>query len=1073
MMIELPALRIEEKFHGNNIVHLIDNKLILESYTVSRSRSQVNIEANGLTYIIIKNKDITPDGDYILLSKRLPSQEDINNNILHIKQWIKHPKLSSYLPQDIVNNWNGCFNFKEEDLAENIRGLRKPQIGAIHKILGHFTNADDIGTIVLPTGTGKTETMLSVLIANKCSKLLITVPSDSLRTQLANKFISLGLLKQNGNVSNDTINPIVGILNKKFSDANHLNSFFQKCNVIVSTMDIVSGSFHEEKIVMSDLCSHLFIDEAHHSKATEWNKLISYFDKNKVIQFTATPFRNDGKILDGKIIYNFSLKDAQDQGYFKEIDFLPIREYDRTLADIKIADKAVEKLRADIANGYNHILMARCLNHKRAERVFSIYSQFPDLEPVLIHSKIPNLNVVREDIVNKKHRIIVCVDMLGEGFDLPELKIAAFHDIRKSLPITLQFAGRFTRTSRDSNLGNASFIANLVQDGINDELSLLYSKDSNWNTILPSLSLQATQQQVDLQTFLHGFSDLEESKIPFQNISPPFSTVVYKKESNTWFPNNFEAGISNYDQYDHKFFSLNRENKTLVILLGSRHNVNWGTFSDIYNIEWDIFIIHWDTVQNLLFIHSSEKNGNYEKLASAVTDNDATLLSGINVFRVFYEVKRLMLYNVGLRRGQGKDISFQSYYGGNIRASLSSADINSNIKNNIFGVGHRDGEKISIGCSRKGRIWSYLRGNMQELTVWFKDIGKKLIDESIDPNEVLKGTLEPKKISTRPLFFPYYVDWAPLMYKEIESRFEFQISGDKFDLANCELALVNPTDNGELKFSLSTENSDILFKINLTDEDFAIEKLSNVLCRVTYGNKTIDATEFFHQFPPRIGFVNNSILDGDEYIEFNEDILRFPKENISTISWDGVDLNRESIGFHPRVLTSIQYAFVTYLKNDNNKFDIIYNDDNKGEIADIVAIKNNINEIEVDLYHLKFAINGVVSNDINNLYQVCGQTQKSLNWYFRENKELINHLLKRELKKQSVGQTRLEKGDINELENILNIVKNHKPIKFRIFIVQPGFSKQHVSNSILDLLAVTANHLKIMANIDLKVISSE
>jgi hypothetical protein len=28
--------------------------------------------------------------------------------------------------------------------------------------------------------------------------------------------------------------------------------------------------------------------------------------------------------------------------------------------------------------------------------------------------------------------------MLGEGFDLPELKIAAFHDIRKTLAVTLQ-----------------------------------------------------------------------------------------------------------------------------------------------------------------------------------------------------------------------------------------------------------------------------------------------------------------------------------------------------------------------------------------------------------------------------------------------------------------------------------------------------------------------------------------------------------------------------------------------------------------------------------------------------------
>ena len=50
--------------------------------------------------------------------------------------------------------------------------------------------------------------------------------------------------------------------------------------------------------------------------------------------------------------------------------------------------------------------------------------------------------------------------MLGEGFDLPQLKIAAFHDIRKSLAVTLQLAGRFTRSRQD--LGEATFIANIA-----------------------------------------------------------------------------------------------------------------------------------------------------------------------------------------------------------------------------------------------------------------------------------------------------------------------------------------------------------------------------------------------------------------------------------------------------------------------------------------------------------------------------------------------------------------------------------------------------------------------------------
>ena len=75
----------------------------------------------------------------------------------------------------------------------------------------------------------------------------------------------------------------------------------------------------------------------------------------------------------------------------------------------------------------------------------------------------------------KEARIVVCVDMLGEGFDLPELKIAAFHDIRKTLSVTLQLAGRFTRSRPD--LGDATFIANTADVTVRDELRKLYTRD--------------------------------------------------------------------------------------------------------------------------------------------------------------------------------------------------------------------------------------------------------------------------------------------------------------------------------------------------------------------------------------------------------------------------------------------------------------------------------------------------------------------------------------------------------------------------------------------------------------------
>jgi superfamily II DNA or RNA helicase len=39
--------------------------------------------------------------------------------------------------------------------------------------------------LVLPTGTGRTETMLSLLVSERVERLLVGVPTDQLRTQIA------------------------------------------------------------------------------------------------------------------------------------------------------------------------------------------------------------------------------------------------------------------------------------------------------------------------------------------------------------------------------------------------------------------------------------------------------------------------------------------------------------------------------------------------------------------------------------------------------------------------------------------------------------------------------------------------------------------------------------------------------------------------------------------------------------------------------------------------------------------------------------------------------------------------
>ena len=232
-----------------------------------------------------------------------------------------------------------------------MNGLRPLQLGAIHGVQSHWTVNKDPATVVIPTGVGKTETMIALLVAERCDRLMVVVPTDALRTQLSDKFLSLGLLKDPsfGVIANTARYPVVGLLNRRPSGVDQVDSFFRKCNVIVTTMALASQCPAEIIRRMAERCGCLFIDEAHHVAAPKWKEFRDAFEATtRIFQFTATPFRNDDKPIGGKRVFTFSLRHAQERGFFKQIEFKPVLEFDPTRKDAAIAEAAVEQLRTTL-----------------------------------------------------------------------------------------------------------------------------------------------------------------------------------------------------------------------------------------------------------------------------------------------------------------------------------------------------------------------------------------------------------------------------------------------------------------------------------------------------------------------------------------------------------------------------------------------------------------------------------------------------------------------------------------------------------------------------------------------------
>jgi superfamily II DNA or RNA helicase len=1053
--------------------HAVEGNLV--AFTSGRVSGYLFRPGEPDEVLILPNAKQVRDGyQRILIATPDPNEQ---SNDLSKGKWRKHPLLPAEnaeidytaIISEVRASWNGAFSFVEEDPDNNIIGLRRPQIGAVHAIHMHWTVSESAATIVMPTGTGKTETMLSILVSMNCEKLLVIVPTDALRTQLAEKFLTLGVLK----LPDSTVlkpgakTPIVCTLQHIPSNPDEVDRIFTRAQVIVSTSHIAGQCDSAVQQRMAFHCPYLFIDEAHHAEAPTWSTFKERFRDGRVLQFTATPYREDGRPLDGDIIFKYPLKLAQEQGYFAPITFEPVVEFNTRRVDAAIAEKAIEQLRQDQDRG--HILMARVEDVSRAKAVYEIYRQYAEFNPVQLHTGIKSVKAreaIRQQIISGHSRIVVCVDMLGEGFDLPELKIAAFHDIRKTLAVTLQLAGRFTRKRPD--LGNATFIANTADVSVQDELRKLYTRDPDWNMLLPQLSERMIGEQISLQEFLRGFTAFTKD-IPLKTIRPATSTVVYRTTCRNWTPHNFREGLPAVNSCERIFETINHAEHTLVIVTVRRVALPWTSVEDLFSWEWELYVVIWSPEQGLLFINSSTNSGEYKALAKAIAGDTAVLIRGQQVFRTFAGVTRLRLQNVGLTEQLGRNVRYTGRMGADVAAELPDVQRRHARRSVLSGGGFEEGVRTTVGASRKGRIWSHRRDRVDQLAAWCRLIGAKLLDENIDPDEILRGTLEARTVTERPALMPIAVDWPEEMYTTPENLWSVVIGEDIHPISELDLELVTPTFDGPLRFGILAEEESAELELEFFEDEegpnyrFVVRAGGNVRVRRGERAEAEEAVEFFYDNPPMIWFHDGSALEGNDFIPLKTTHPPFDAARILDWDWTGTDIRKESQG-EDKAIDSIQARVIRTLMNSD--YHMIIDDDGKGEAADVVTIKliGDVaapSSIDIEFYHCKYSHGNAVGRRVDDLYEVCGQAQKSITWMSSHEKrtDLFTHLLRREARRQEAeGISRYERGD-SELLLTIREMSRLCPVTLKIYIVQPGLSKAMASPEQLELLSVTETYL--------------
>ena len=1003
-----------------------------------------------------------PEGSACLSFKEKTLPENISASTEF--KWEQYPVSSlSMGPDEIVDSWLGKFQFRQEFLEHNIKGLRTPQIGALHAISASFSikRAIEPVTIVLPTGTGKTETMLSTLLYQQCHKILVLVPSNSLRDQIGDKFHTLGCLGELGVLSNLIDYPYVTKFKKTINSIGDAEEIARHSNVIVATVSVLTGSETGAIEKLCSMCSHLFVDEAHHISANSWDKIRQLFWGKRVVQFTATPFRSDGKNLGGKIIYNYTMGEAQEDGYFKTIDLHPVEEYFQEHIDDAIAREATAILRKDLADGFDHLMMARVKKKERANNLLHYYRKHaPEMNAIVVHSDYSQ--IINNDCLallkTRDSRIVICVDMLGEGYDLPNLKIAAIHDHHKSLAVTLQFIGRFTRSSSQTKIGTAKAIVNIADHGVETALQKLYAQGADWDVVLRRLSENKIEREIQLQQVVDSLKSQGNlhKQLSLWNLRPSYSAMLFKTSCESWFPERFVELLPKCDEHWH---SISLEENILVVLIVQSSPVSkWGDFKDINDINHKVLIAHWDKDKNALFVFSNDyKTFKAELLAAKICDESASVMSGKQIFNVLNNIEYPLVTNLG--SAQIGAISFTQFFGSNVTQGLSSIEKSQSSLSNIAALGYEGGDKVLWGCSqRKGKIWSPQSGSLSDWRDWVKSAWDKVENGGADDSNITRDFLRPERLEEKHSFRPVSIQWGEgIQRRQIESM-SLVYGGNEVPIYLIDLKVSWDAEENIL-IHFESDNEDFsVYKLMIGsgfDAGFEYQLVSGDELSFKYGRRDpIELSEAMIVDPMHIYYVDGSFSYNCFIVEVKENVGIYKPDDLTSLPWD-INIRKESMGkFND--LNTVQGATYNEIKND---FEIIINDDGSGESADLVGLKIVEDEIILSLFHCKYSHGDEPGRRLSDLYEVCGQAQRSIRWKHVGLPYLYKHIKIREQKWLKEGHSRFLKGDMSRLESIKNRSRTAH-VSLNVTIVQPGMSAAIVTEEMLKLLGTTELFIK-------------
>ena len=927
-------------------------------------------------------------------------------------------------------------------------GFRPPQLAAIQAASAHlYSNPTQPAIVTMPTGSGKTLILITLSISTRAKRVLVLTPSRLVREQIAEEFTDLADLIKIKALPPVVHKPRVQAPKKRIKKLEDWEAF-EEADVVVATVSSISGK--DVPLPPEGLFDLILVDEAHHAPAKTWSRILEAHNGIKQVLFTATPFRNDQKQIQGKIVFNYRLKQANEDRVFGDIHFQPVTTTATTEFDIDLAiAKATEqKFNEDKELNLKHLVMVRVDSKKRGKTLHELYSEHTSLRLSYVTGQT-SLKVVKSVVKKLKEGEldgIVCVNMFGEGFNLPNLKIAAVHAPHKSLAITLQFIGRFARTTAP-DIGAATFLAEPQSSA--EEIEELYEDGASWQQIVANLSegriASETKIREELDTFEHEFSsDLVDLELGA--IRPYFHAKIYRCEICQ-----IDERPSFPDRMKIAYEFISRDLNCAVFVTRESTRPRWTVDERFHGIQWELYIVYFDSTNGLLFICASDRSTEmYNELAKHYIKKRIRPISSQQVNRALGSLSGAHFFNVGMRKRSriGLTESYRTLAGPKADHAVVDSDSRTYDRGHCFGKGRNNGIEVTLGVSASGKNWSNKAAQVPTYLDWCKELARYIGSG----NAVKTGSpIDSLGVGEEIDVLPKGIVAALLP----ESQFDhpkdvyFSATGEEVgNLLDFEISVTKSVE-GCVFFRLSNGSISWEGVFSLEQDQFIERQDSSVELFVDNHGIHVPLDEFFCDELP-IFFTDKfeSIQGSDLYDPPNNGTL-FSEANLEIVDWKSAGVNIENEKPDGTAHKSIfEWLEERLLADPGNVF--VFCDDASLEVADYIALRWEDETPVFELYHCKASDKPTPGIRVKDFYEVAFQAAKCAKWAQRG----IMH--DRLVYRHSKNAWRLKKGSMTELSKAFSSDHRQK-LKYSPIIVQPGLNSKKLTGSPVDELLAAAN----------------